>query len=110
MLQKFAKGLKDGALGLALRAFLNERLQDFGEVLDCEVDTGRGRISVRAQLKGEREPLTVTVERYELVREGDVVFATLQSFSSSRHWLTLLLPKLFMGKRYKLPGGVARLL
>ncbi|MGQ0620664.1 MAG: hypothetical protein ACT4QA_12220 [Panacagrimonas sp.] len=110
MLQRFAKGMKNGALGLALRAFLNDRLSAYGEVLECDVDTDRGRISVRAHLKGERDPLTATVERYELVREGDTVHAILQSFSSSRPWLTLLLGKLFTGKRYKLPGAVAKLL
>ena len=110
MLGRIAKGVKDGALGLALRAYLNDRLSHYGEVLDCSVDTGRGRISVRALLKGEKEALTATVERYELVREGDQVYATLRTFSSSRPWLTLLLGKLFTNKRYKLPSGVANLL
>lgn len=110
MLQRFAKGMKDGALGIALKAFLNERLKEYGDVLDCEVDTGRGRISIRAHLRGDRDPITATVERYELVTEGESVFATLQTFSSSRPWLTLLLGKLFTGKRYKLPNAVAGLL
>lgn len=110
MLHRIAKGMKDGALGLALKAYLNDRLKDYGDVLDCDVDTARGRISVRAHLRGDRDPITATVERYELVREGELVYATLQSFSSSRQWLTLLLSKLFTGKRYKLPNAVASLL
>lgn len=110
MFQRLAKGMKDGALAIALRAFLNERLKEFGEVLECDVDTGRSRISVRALLKGERDPLTVAVERYELTTEDEQLYATLRSFSSSRPWVSLLLTKVLTGRRYKLPGAVARLL
>jgi hypothetical protein len=110
VLGKLAKGVKDGALGLAVKAFLNDRLRDFGEVLDCQVDTGASKITLRAMLKGEKEPITASVERYELEREGNDRYATLRSFSSSRPWLTLLLTKLFTGKRYRLPGAVAGLL
>lgn len=110
MLRKLAMGMKDGAMGMALRAYLNDRLSHYGEVLDCSVDTRRGRISVRAMLKGEKEAINAAVERYDLVREGDNVYAILRSFSSSRPWLTLLLGKLFTDKRYKLPSAVANLL
>lgn len=110
MFGRIAKGVKDGALGIALKAFVNDRLSHYGEVLECSVDTARNRISIRALLKGEREPINAAVERYELSREDDVVYATLLSFSSSREWLTLLIGKLFTGKRYKLPSAVGSLL
>lgn len=107
---RIAKGVKDGALGMALKAFINDRLSHYGEVLECNVDTARSRIAIRALLKGEREPINAAVEKYELTREGESVYATLQTFSSSREWLTLLIGKLFTGKRYKLPSAVGSLL
>lgn len=110
MLGKLAKGMKDGALGIALKAFLNDRLNQYGDVLDCEVDTERSRIAIRALLKGEREPINAAIERYDLHEEGEQLYATLRSFSSSRPWLTLLLGKLFTDKRYKLPSAVRNLL
>ena len=110
MLGKLAKGMKDSALGLALKMYLNERLSEYGEVLECTVETGASRVSVRALLKGEKEPLNVAVEHYELEHEGDQLFATLRGFSSSRPWIALLLGKLLTGKRYKLPSAVHGLL
>lgn len=110
MLGAIAKGMKDGALGLAIKAYLNDRLKDYGDVLDCSVDTRKGRIALKALLKGDKEPITASVEKYELVREGGDVYAIVKSFSSSKVWLTLLLTKLFSGKRYKLPGAVGGLL
>ena len=103
-------GVKDGALSISLKSFLNERFSDFGEVLDCEVDTKNTRLQVHVRLKGEREPLTAAIERYEIkdTPEGRVV--VLHKFSTSREWITKLLTRIFSGKQYKLPGAVSKLL
>ncbi|GAC1623230.1 MAG: hypothetical protein NVS9B10_08080 [Nevskia sp.] len=110
MLRSMARGVKDGALALSLKALVNDRFRDYGEVVDCSISTADNRLTVRALLKGEREPVTATVERYEIESEGEDRYIKLQQFTSSRAWLTLLLNKLFGGKRYKLPPTVARLL
>jgi len=102
--------MKDSALGMALKKFVNERLGEYGEVRDIKVDTKANKITLHAMLRGERELVTASVERYELDREGDDVYIVLRSFSTSRQWLTLLLSKLMTGKRYKVPGAVAALL
>lgn len=102
--------MKNGALGLALKAFVNDRFKDYGDVEDVKVDTDANRITARAMMRGERQTVTASVERYELQEEGDDVYIVLRSFSSSREWLTLLLTKLFSGKRYKIPATVAKLL
>lgn len=102
--------MKDSALGMGLKKFVNERLGQYGEVRDVKVDTKASRITIEALLKGERDVVIATIERYELEREGDEVYVVLRSFSTSREWLTLLLARLLTGKRYKIPGAVASLL
>ncbi len=110
MLRRIARGMKDGALGLAIKAYINDQLSDFGEVKDCAIDTQRSRIEITALLRGEKETVKAAVERYDLEFKGEHVYATLRSFSTSRPWLTLLLEKLFTGRRYKLPAAVGHLL
>lgn len=110
MLGQFAKGMKDSALALALKSYLNDRLSDYGEVLECQVDTGANRLSIRALLRGEAEPITAAVERYEIERDGEERHIVLKRFSCSRQWIGLLLSQRFAGQRYKLPNAVARLL
>lgn len=110
MLRRIARGVKDGALGIALKAYINDQLSDFGEVKNCSIDTGRSRIEITALLRGEKETVQAAVERFDLEFKGDYVYATLRSFSTSRPWLTLLLEKLFTGKRYKLPAAVGHML
>ena len=110
MLRLLARGMKDGALGLALKAYVNDKLGAYGEITECTVDTESSRLTVKALLKGERELVSATIERYEIQREGEDAYIVLKKFTSSRAWLTLLLNKLFADKRYKLPGAVSKLL
>lgn len=110
MFGQIAQGMKDGALALALKGYLNERFSEYGEILECQIDTAANRLSVQVQLRGERERVTASIERYDLTRQGDKRFITLHRFSSSREWLTRLLTAIFSGKRYELPAAVAALL
>lgn len=110
MLRLLARGVKDGALALALKAYVNDKLGAYGEITDCTVDTDSNRLTAKALLKGERESVTATIERYEIEKEGEEYYIVLKKFSSSRAWLTLLLSKLLADKRYKLPGAVSKLL
>ncbi|MCX7069540.1 MAG: hypothetical protein NTW01_00900 [Gammaproteobacteria bacterium] len=110
MLKGLARGVKDGALALSLKAFVNDKLSAYGEIVDVTIDTAVNRLTARAMLKGERDPVTVTVERYEIESEGEERFIKLKTFTSSRSWLTQLLNKLLADKRYKIPTAVSKLL
>lgn len=110
MLARMAKTMKDGAIAVALKAYVNDKFSEYGEVLECQVDTGNNRLTVLARMKGEQQTVSATLEQYELQTEGDKLFIVLTRFSTSRDWLTLLLNKLFSGKRYPLPSTVGKLL
>lgn len=110
MLKSLARGVKDGALAMAVKSYANDRLSQYGEILDVAIDTAASRITARALLKGERDPLTATVEKYAIEAEGEDRYLKLTEFTTSRPWITLLLNKLLAGKRFKLPGAVSKLL
>ena len=104
------QSLKDGAIAIALKAFLNEKFGDYGQIRECTLDSAKGRLVLDAMLRGERDPIKATLEHFELVREDGKPFMVLHEFSSSRQWLGLLLTKLFAGKKYPLPATFAALL
>ena len=110
MLGRMAKSMKDGAIAVALKAYVNDKFADYGEVLECQVDTSKNRLTLLARMKGERDTVSATLDQYELQTEGERLFIVLHRFSTSRAWLTLLLNKLFSGKRYPLPPTVGKLL
>ena len=103
-------GLKDSAMSVALKAYLNEKFGEYGDVLDCEIDTAAARMRLHAQLHGEASPVTVSIERYEILRDAEGAFVLLHRFSSSRAWVTTLLNRLFGSKRYAIPAALGALL
>jgi hypothetical protein len=110
MLGSIARSMKDGAIALSLKAYINDKFKEYGEVIDCSIDTGAGRLTAQMMMRGERDPVTATVDKYEIEKDGDERFIKLVKFTTSRSWLTTLLNSLFAGKRYKLPGTVSKLL
>lgn len=110
MIGSLMRGAKDGALALAMRAFINDKLGQYGEITDCAVDTKTNRVTLKALLKGEAQSVTASIERYALEKDGDEHYIVLKEFSSSRQWLTLMLVRFFTDKRYKLPSAVSKLL
>ena len=47
------RDMKDNALALALKQYINEKFSDLGEVLDCSLDTYAGELELKLRLPGE---------------------------------------------------------
>ncbi|MFP5307145.1 MAG: hypothetical protein ACLGI7_15155 [Gammaproteobacteria bacterium] len=107
---KLGRAVKDGALAVGLRAFFNDKFGEYGDVRDCAVDTAKGRIVAHVLMRGEREPLTITIERYELITEDGKVFIVIRKLSTTRQWITLLLNRVLDGRRFEIPASVSKIL
>ena len=82
------RGLKDSALGLAARTWLNSHyLQGIGTITALSVDTARRHVDAEIVLRGEERPVRVSLA-YALVKSGRVTKVSLRSFESSRAWLS----------------------
>ena len=104
------QGAKDGAIGVAMKNMLNDRLSEYGTISACSINTKENSIQITAMLKGEKEAVIASVEHYELTEEDGENYIVLRRFSSSREWLTSMLSKFFTDKRYKVPSAVSKFL
>lgn len=102
--------MKDKALAVAIRTFVNERYGKYGHIEDIQIDTHRNRFTMQALLKGEIAPVTAVVEQYDFEKRDGEVFLVLKRISASREWLSNLLAELATGKQFKLPGALAAIL
>ncbi len=107
---KLGAAMKDGALGVGLRAFFNDKFGEYGDVRECVVDTKAGRITAQVLMRGERDPITVTINRYEMVNESGKTYFTVRQLTTSRAWITLLLNKVLDGRRFEVPASVGMIL
>lgn len=110
VLGRIGKVMKEGALGVAIKTWANDRYGDYGEIREVSVDTKAARIVAKVQMRGERDIITVTVDRYELIEEGAKVFLRITKLTTTREWITLLLNRLLDGRRFELPASVGRIL
>ena len=110
MLGNLMRGAKDTAISLALKSMVNDKMGQYGEITSCNISTADNTLTAQALLRGEREKVSVKLERYEIERDGEEHFIVLKTFSTSREWLTVALNKFLAGKRYKLPNAVTKLL
>ncbi len=104
------RGVKDGALAVSMKRYLNDKFSDLGEVLDCSLNTKTSELQLKLKLPGEPEPVLLKLDRYEIVEEAGVRYIVLHDISSSREWVGRLLSRLFAGKRYKLPSALSAFL
>jgi hypothetical protein len=58
-------------------------------------------------LKGERDPVRITVGRYEVSEVGFDVFVTVHEIDTSREWMTELAERNVVGRAFKLPREFA---
>ena len=103
---RFAKALDAMTGSRSTIAFLNARLGEYGTVLDLQIDPTSKRITIKAQLKGEHEAITVEVGRYTVIRDGDQAKIQIDEASCSREWLHALMQRLVVGKTFDAPSDV----
>ena len=84
---------KDRLISERIKQELKTHLARYGEVLDVKLNTRERSVQLSIKLKGEPDPTTVNIGKYELIKEDTKLWLTFdsQSIEASREWLTLLL-------------------
>ncbi len=98
---------KDAIASQAARSYVNGLIKRYGEVRELKIDSRAKTVALVCELKGEVEPVTVHVEAYRIVAEGELRFAEITACSCSRVWLQNLLHDHVRDRRLKLPSWAA---
>jgi hypothetical protein len=94
---------KDRLISERIKQELNTHLARYGEVLDVKLNTRERSVQLSIKLKGEPDPTTVNIGKYELIKEETQLWLKIdsQSIEASREWLTLVLQD--QAERQRLP-------
>ena len=92
------------------REYFNHRLNSFGTMTTLHIDSVKRRAAVDLELKGETQPLHITIDRYEVTKASGKTFIEIQEITTSREWLTLLAQQMVKGKKFEVPELVASVL
>ena len=104
------KKMKDTALSKGLKAAINYKVKAYGEMIGLKLDSESKTIALELMLEGEKEPLHVKVNRYELREEGGRYYLTAEDIVTSRAWINTVAAQYLHGQKFEIPAEYAKLL
>ncbi|MDO8267536.1 MAG: hypothetical protein Q7T32_06840 [Moraxellaceae bacterium] len=90
----------DAIRSLGAKMYLNKYFEDFGEVIEVEVEPKSNMATMLVQLKGEAAPLWLKVD-YRVEPDAFVVV----HFRCEREWVGNALNRFLGGKRFDISSG-----
>ena len=98
---------KDLMTSSAAKAFVNDRIKNYGKVAELNIDSKRHRIDVTCQLKGEVSPIGVTIANYRIEQKGGKTFIEVLDSSATRPWMQAAMRDHLHGRKIELPSWAA---
>jgi len=110
MLRNIMRQGKDLALSSAIEKIAEKYVSPFGKLLSFHLDTSGRSMEITVLLKGESEPVTISVCEYELSIAGDESFVLLNRVKASRQWIEALSQEYLLNRKIRIPSHVAKML
>ncbi len=95
--------MKDAALSKSVKAALNRYMKEYGKMLKLELDSKSKKVMMEVMLEGEKEPLRVEVERYELTESDGKHYLKIYGIHTSRAWINTVAATYLEGKAFEVP-------
>ena len=101
---------KDTALSKGAQLAINTYIKEYGEMLKFNLDSKIKSIDMEVMLEGEKEPLSIYIERYEITETNGEYKMRVYGISTSREWINTVASTYLEGKAFDIPAEYAKLL
>jgi hypothetical protein len=109
-LKNSIKGCKDSAISSAMKILAEKYVSGFARINTIEIDSSNRSLMAEVLLKGETEPIILTVVRYEIITKGEKRLFVPHAVSSSRQWIDTLAKEYLQGRAFEIPAPLAKTL
>src|SRR5258708_6113869 len=82
--------IPDSAVAWGVREYFNRKFQFLGTMTTLQIDAAKKTALIELDLKGESQPVRITINRYELKADGDQTCLDIKEIQISREWLNSL--------------------
>jgi hypothetical protein len=110
MFETISPLLPDTVTAWGARQYFNGRYYSLGHMTTLQIDSTNKKASLALELRGETEPLHVTIDRYELTTAGGQTFIEIKKFSTSREWINVVAAAFLKGRKFEVPELVKAVL
>ena len=84
-------------------------LKPYGRIRQLRINSTDKTIQLEMDLIGERDPVQIDIQDYELQQNNGKIFLIVKGIDTSRQWLTALARNVAVGRPFELPGEAASL-
>jgi hypothetical protein len=98
---------KDHSVSFVIEKLLAKKLAPYGQLLAFQLHSAENRASCRVLLRGETEPVTLSVDEYRLTQDATGTALTVVQACASREWLSQLLRDFLVGRSFPVPEQYA---
>ena len=92
------------------RLVISKKTKAVKNMKNLEIDSKKKTFSVKFELPGENDPLTVTGGYRIVMNDGKPSFAPTDDIKTSKEWLTILAAEFLKGRTFEIPGIVGKFL
>jgi|SaaInlStandDraft_3_1057020.scaffolds.fasta_scaffold132514_1 hypothetical protein len=85
------------------RYVINQKIGEYGKIVDLNIDKVQKKIDVVVQLKGEIMSIDIAIEKYS-IEGGQSPKIFINKAHSNKPWVNAILRNHIVGKRFDLPG------
>ncbi len=101
---------KDKAISVSIAQAFNHKLKEYGKMLQFNLDSKEKTITLEVMLDGEKEPLHVRVNRYEIFNEGDKSYLIVKDIVTSRAWINTVASQYLNNQKLEIPAEYVNIL
>jgi hypothetical protein len=98
---------KDAGASFVAERYAAQWVEPYGRMLNLSIDSKNKKIRVELLPKGETDPLSVTIEEYEITTVNGAPAILVKRTSSTREWVDAVLKDFAAGKTIRLPEKYA---
>ena len=109
-ISKVLNSVKNGAVEAGAKAYLNQKIGNFGSVTKFQLDPRERTLLVEVELKGESSPISVRVGSYELIDNQGTTCIAFHDVQASREWIGLAVEQYVAGRRFPIPDSLRKML
>jgi len=102
-LGEMVHGARDAGASFLVKRAVGHWLEPYGRMLSLSIDSKNARIRVELLPKGEKEPIAIDIEEYQLTTVAGAEFIVIKKATASREWIDALVKDFLIGRTIPLP-------
>lgn len=102
--------IKDKTISKAIQVVIDSQIKKFGKMLKFNLDSKNKKIELEVMLDGEKEPLNVKINNYEIKEAEGKYHLIAKDITTSKKWINVIISEYLNEKKLEIPSKYLKIL